>query len=110
MQVVVEDSSDPTVPVRRENRRDPGNSDVHTGTQTSESLNGEISTFQLELRMDTMCADEQDVFAKVNANLEQVACETCVKDNTEMVAREVTVAEKANHETVVRGGCAEHRT
>ena len=50
-----------------------------------------------------MCADEQDVFSKVNADLEQVACETCVKDNTAMVAREVTVAEKANHETVVRG-------
>ena len=50
-----------------------------------------------------MCADEQDVFAKVNADLEQVACETCVKDNTAMVEREVTVAEKANHETVVRG-------
>ena len=32
------------------------------GPQTSESLNGEVSTFQLELRMDTMCADEQDVF------------------------------------------------
>ena len=26
-----------------------------------------------------------------------------MKDNTAMVAREVTVAEKANHETVVRG-------
>ena len=38
------------------------------------SLNGEISTFQLELQMDTMCADEQDVFTKVNADLEQVAC------------------------------------
>ena len=50
--------------------------------QTSESLNGEISTFQL----DTMCADEQDVFTKVNADLEQVPCETCVKDNTAMVA------------------------
>ena len=58
------------------------------GPQTSESLNGEISTFQLELRMDTMCADEQDVFTKVNADLEQVACETCVKDNIAMVARE----------------------
>ena len=64
------------------------------GPQTSESLNSEISTFQLELRM---------------VPVEQVACETCVKDNTAMVAREVTVAEKANHETVARC-CAEHRT
>ena len=40
--------------------------------------------------MDIMCADEQDIFTKVNADLEQVACETCVKDNTAMVAREVT--------------------
>ena len=37
-----------------------------------------------------MCADEQDISTKVNADLEQVACETCVKDNTAMVAREVT--------------------
>ena len=37
--------------------------------------------------MGTMCADEQDVFTKVNADLEQVACETCVKDNTAMVAK-----------------------
>ena len=50
-----------------------------------------------------MRAVEQDVFAKVSGDLEQVACETCVKDNTAMVAREITVAEKANHETVVRG-------
>ena len=32
--------------------------------------------------MDTKCADEQYVFTKVNADLEEVACETCVKDNT----------------------------
>ena len=60
------------------------------GPQTSEGLNGEISTFQLEMQMGTMFADEQDVFTKVNADLEQVACESCVKDNTAMVAREVT--------------------
>ena len=60
-----------------------------------ESLTGEISTFQLELRMDTMRAVEQEVFAKVGV--------ACVKDNTAMVAREVAVAEKANHEIVVRG-------
>ena len=59
---------------------------VH-GPQTSESFNGEISTFQLELKMGTICADEQDVFTKVNADLEQVACETCVKDNRAMVAK-----------------------
>ena len=64
----------------------PGIQTVH-GPQTSESLNGEISKFQLELQMGTMCADEQDVFIKVNADLEQVACETCVKDNTAMVAK-----------------------
>ena len=40
--------------------------------------------------MGTTCADEQDVFTKVNADLEQVACETCVEDNTVRVAREVT--------------------
>ena len=55
----------------------PGIQTVH-GPQTSEGLNGEISTFQLELQMGTMCADEQDVFIKVNADLEQVACETCI--------------------------------
>ena len=60
------------------------------GPQTSESLNGEISTFQLEMQMGTMFAEEQDVLTKVNADLEQVACETCVKDNTAMVAREGT--------------------
>ena len=60
------------------------------GPQTSESLNGEISTFQLEMQMGTMFAEEQDVFTEVNADLEQVACETCVKDNTAMVAREGT--------------------
>ena len=37
--------------------------------------------------MDTMCADDQDVFTRVNADLEQGACETCVKDNTAMVAK-----------------------
>ena len=42
------------------------------GPQTSESLNLEISTFQLELRVDTLCADEQDVFTKVNADFERV--------------------------------------
>ena len=40
--------------------------------------------------MCTMFAEEQDVFTEVNADLEQVACETCVKDNTAMVAREGT--------------------
>ena len=60
------------------------------GPQTSESLNGEISTFQLEMQMGTMFVEEQDVLTKVNADLEQVACETCVKDNTAMVAREGT--------------------
>ena len=32
----------------------------------------------------------------------KVACETCVKDNTVMVAREITVTEKIDHETVVQ--------
>ena len=68
------------------------------GPQTSESLNGEISTFQLELQMGTMCADEQDVFTNLNADLEQVACETCVKDNTAMVAREVTSSTSGAHQ------------
>ena len=36
--------------------------------------------------MDTKCADEQYIFTKVNVDLEEVACETCVKDNTAMVA------------------------
>ena len=34
-----------------------------------------------------MCADEQYVFTKVNADLQQVARGTCVKDNTAMVAK-----------------------
>ena len=29
--------------------------------------------------MGTMFAEEQDVLTKVNADLEQVACETCVE-------------------------------
>ena len=33
----------------------------------------------------------------------KVACETCVKDNMFMVAGEITVAEKMDHKTVVRG-------
>ena len=33
----------------------------------------------------------------------KVACETCLKDNMFMVAREITVAEKMDHKTVVRG-------
>ena len=33
----------------------------------------------------------------------KVACETCVKDNMFMVAGEITVAGKTNHETIVRG-------
>ena len=36
--------------------------------------------------MGTVRAGERDVFAKVNADIEQVACETCVKDNMAMVA------------------------
>ena len=47
--------------------------------------------------MDTMCADEQDVFTKVNADLEQVACETCVKDNTAMVAKVGDLSSTSQH-------------
>ena len=101
--VVAETAEIPQLPLVEKNRRDPGNPDGPGPPQTSESLNGEISTFQLKLRMDTMWADEQEEFTKVNDDTEQVARETCVKDNTDMVAREVAVAEKANHETVVRG-------
>ena len=55
--------------------------------KTSESLNGEISTFQLELQMTPCVLMNRTFFTKVNADLEQVAYETCVKDNTAMVAK-----------------------
>ena len=35
--------------------------------------------------------------------ISQLACETCVKDNIFMIAREINVAGKCHHETVVRG-------
>ena len=37
------------------------------------------------------------------AEISQLACETCVKDNMFMIAGEINVAGKCHHETVVRG-------
>ena len=37
------------------------------------------------------------------AEISQLACETCVKDNMFLIAGEINVAEKCHHETVVRG-------
>ena len=37
------------------------------------------------------------------AEISQLACETCVKDNMLMIAGEINVAGKCHHETVVRG-------
>ena len=63
-------------------------------TVVSHTVDGEISMLQSEfdalskrqLHVGTVRAGERDVFAKVNADIEQVACETCVKDNMAMVA------------------------
>ena len=64
-------------------------------TVVSHTVDGEIPMLQSEfdalskrqLHVGTVRAGERDVFAKVNADLEQVACETCVKDNMAMVAK-----------------------
>ena len=64
-------------------------------TPVSHIVNGEIPMLQSEfdalskrqLHVGTVRAGERDVFAKVKADLEQVACETCVRDNTAMVAK-----------------------
>ena len=63
-------------------------------TVVSHTVDGEIPMLQSEfdalskrqLHVGTVRAGERDVFAKVNADIEQVACETCVKDNMAMVA------------------------
>ena len=63
-------------------------------TVVSHTVDGEIPMLQSEfdafskrqLHGSTVRAGERDVFAKVNADIEQVACETCVKDNMAMVA------------------------
>ena len=64
-------------------------------TVVSHTVDGEIPMLQSEfdalskrqLHVGTVRAGERDVFAKVNADLEQVACETCVKDNMAVVAK-----------------------
>ena len=95
-------------------------------TVVFDTLDGEIPMLQSkfgalskrQLHVDTVCAGEQYVLAKANVDLDQGilgvvfnavfddcltgdskfkdACETCVKDNTVMVAIEVTVAEKSD--------------
>ena len=63
-------------------------------TVVSHTVDGEIPMLQSEfdalskrqLHVCTVRAGERDVFAKVNADIEQVACETCVKDDMAMVA------------------------
>ena len=64
-------------------------------TVVSHTVDGEIPMLQSEfdalskrqLDVGTVRAGERDVFAKVKADLEQVACETCVRDNTATVAK-----------------------
>ena len=54
---------------------------------------------------DKICDQFSDVVFDACLTCEakyKVACETCVKDNTVMVAREITVTEKIDHETVVQ--------
>ena len=55
---------------------------------------------------DKICDQIPDVVIDVCLTCDakcKIACETCVKDNMFMVASEITVAEKMEHKTVVRG-------
>ena len=59
-----------------------------------------------EGHFDKICDQISDVVTDACLTCDtkcKVACETCVKDNMFMVAGEITVAGKMDHETVVRG-------
>ena len=69
------------------------------------ALEDVIAKHTSEGHPDKICDQAYDALLGVCLTCDpefKVECETCVKDNTVMVAREITVTEKTDHETVVQ--------
>ena len=87
------------------------NEETSKATEKKEDLEADIAkhTSKLETAVseghpDEICDQISDVVidACLTCDKYKVTCETCVKDNTVMVARGITVTEKIDHETVVQ--------